>query len=190
MDAVTATAHMSADEFLAIGEDPNGRRWQLIDGELVMNEPSWMHNDSQGTIYFALGSWVRAAQERGRVGFPLDVRMDDRNVYAPDVVWYRDGRQPTRADPPPYPVPDLVVEIRSPSTWRYDIGAKKASYERHGAAELWLVDTAADVVLVYRRSEPNAPHFDVSLELTADDTLTSPLLPGFALAVGAIFGGV
>jgi Uma2 family endonuclease len=190
MDAMTATAHMSADEFLARGEDPNGRRWQLIDGELVMNEPTWTHNDSAEPILYALGSWVRAAPARGRAGFPLDVRMDDRNVYAPDVVWYRDGRQPERGDPPPYPVPDLVVEVRSPSTWRYDVGAKKANYERHGAAELWLVDTAADVVLVFRRSDPNAPHFDVSLELTADDKLTSPSLPGFALAVSAIFGEV
>ena len=47
--------------------------------------------------------------------------------------------------------------------------------------------TAADVVLVFRRSTAGAPQFDVSLELTAEETLTSPLLPGFALPVGAIF---
>ena len=48
------------------------------------------------------------------------------------------------------------------------------------------MDTAADVVLVFRRSGPKAPSFDVSLELIAEDTLTSPLLPGFALAVAEI----
>jgi hypothetical protein len=40
----------------------------------------------------------------------------------------------------------------------------------------------------FRRSAPDAPQFDVALELTRDDTLTSPLLPGLRLAVGAIFG--
>ncbi len=80
-----------------------------------MNEPSWTHNDSAETILYGLGSWVRAAPARGPAGLPLVVRMDDRNVYAPDVVWYREGRQPARGDPPPYPVPDLVVEVRSPS---------------------------------------------------------------------------
>ena len=189
MDAVTAAAHMTAAEFLAIGEDPNGRRWQLIDGELVVNEPTWMHNEPQGTIFFALSVWARGDSKRGRVGLPLDVEMDDRNVYAPDVVWYRDARAPARGDPPPYPVPDIAVEVRSPSTWRLDIGTKKSGYERRGLPELWLVDTAADVVLVYRRSSFKAPQFDVSLELTTADTLTSPLLPGFALPVGEVFEG-
>jgi Uma2 family endonuclease len=69
-----------------------------------------------------------------------------------------------------------------------DIGAKKRNYERHGVAELWLVDTAADVVLVFRRSTAKTPTFDVSEELDAAATLTSPLLPGFALAVAEIFG--
>jgi Uma2 family endonuclease len=82
-------------------------------------------------------------------------------------------------------VPDLVVEIRSPSTWRFDIGAKKNNYELHGARELWLVDT--DVVLVYRRSRPEAPRFDVSVDFSPGATLTSPLLPRFGLAVARIF---
>ncbi len=70
---------------------------------------------------------------------------------------------------------------------RYDVGAKKAAYERGGLAELWLVHTAADVVLVYRRSAPEAAAFDVSLELTAGDELTSPLLAGFALSLRTLF---
>jgi hypothetical protein len=39
-------------------------------------------------------------------------------------------------------LPDLAVEVRSPSTWRYDVGKKKATYERGGLPELWPVDTA------------------------------------------------
>jgi Uma2 family endonuclease len=187
MDAVTATAHMSAAEFLEIPEDPNGRRWQLIDGELVMNEPTWKHGRAQLTIGSALEVWTTGAAKRGLAAPPIDVQLDDRNVYGPDLVWYRQRRVPQIDDVAPYPVPDLAVEIRSPSTWRFDIGAKKANYERHGVAELWLVDTAADVVIVFRRSDPKGSRFDVSLELTAGDSLTSPLLPGFALAVGEIF---
>ncbi|MBA3746332.1 MAG: Uma2 family endonuclease [Solirubrobacterales bacterium] len=187
MDAVTVTAEMTADEFLALGPNPGGVRQELVDGELVVSQPAWTHNDSQFQIAFALESWTRAVAERGSVGLPLDVLLDDHNVYEPDVVWYRHGRAPRRGDPIPYPVPDIAVEVRSPSTWRLDIGAKKANYERHGLPELWLVDTAAEVVLVFRRSKPDAPRFDVSLELTATDTLTSPLLPGFSLPVGEIF---
>jgi len=188
MHAVSATAGMTATEFLALDlTERRSLRRELVDGEVVVHEPTWMHNDSQTTILGSLWTWVREGPARGWVGVPLDVALDERNVHAPDVVWYRDGRVPARSDPPPYPAPDLAVEVRSPSTWRYDIGSKKANYERHGVAELWLVDTAADVVLVFRRSQPKAPQFDVSLELGAGDNLASPLLPGFALAIGQIF---
>jgi hypothetical protein len=33
---------------------------------------------------------------------------------------------------PPSPLPQLAAEVRSPSTWRYDIGAMNAGYERDG----------------------------------------------------------
>lgn len=36
---------------------------------------------------------------------------------------------------------------------------------RYGVAELWLIDTAADVVLAFERSAPAVPRFDVSVEL-------------------------
>jgi Uma2 family endonuclease len=187
MDAVTALAEMTATEFLARPVDPLNRRVELIDGELVMHEPGWTHNDSQGCIYAALRGWVREAAGRGGVGLPLDVLLDDRNVHQPDVAWYREERSPRRGDMAPFAVPDIAVEVRSPSTWRYDVGAKKTNYERYGVVELWLVDTAADVVIVFRRSSAKAPHFDVALELTVADTLTSPLLPDFSLRVGEIF---
>jgi len=187
MDAVTATTPMTAAEFLALPERTTLRRLELIDGELVMNEPSWKHNGAQIAIASALRIWTRAGEGRGRAGLPLDVQFDARNVHAPDVVWYRAGRVPGLDDPAPYPMPDLVVEVRSPSTWCHDIGAKKRNYEDHGVAELWLVDTAADVVFVFRRSHRQAPHFDVSVDYGSDQTLTSPMLPGFSLPVGEIF---
>ena len=77
--------------------------------------------------------------------------------------------------------------MRSPSTWRYDIGAKKAAYERHWLPELWLVDTAADAVLVFRRSGAAQPSFDVALELGLADSLSSSLLPGFGLSLDELF---
>jgi Uma2 family endonuclease len=175
MGVVATAQRMTADDFLALPELPGVRFRQLIDGEVVVNAPAWMHGDSQIAILAALRNWVRTGAARGAVNVPIDVLLDDRNVYEPDVVWYRAGRAPLRADPPPYAPPD--------------IGVKKTIYERHGVAELWLVDTAADVVLVFRRSSLESPEFDVSEELDTDAILRSGLLPGFALPVAEIFGG-
>ena len=85
-------------------------------------------------------------------------------------------------------MPDIAAEIRSPSTWRYDIGPKMARYEQHGLPELWLVDTAADEIIIYRRSTPQSPAFDVSLQLARRRRPTSPRLPGFALPLDELFG--
>ena len=79
------------------------------------------------------------------------------------------------------------MEARSPSTWRYDIGAKKAVYEGHGLHELWLVDTRAEEVLVFRRSKPSGKTFDVSLELGLGKAIESPLLAGFQLGLVELF---
>ena len=37
-------------------------------------------------------------------------------------------------------LPDFVLEVLSFSTWRYDISAKKALYQRLGVPEFWLAD--------------------------------------------------
>lgn len=113
--------------------------------------------------------------------------MDEHNVYGPDLVWFAESHRLVDLREYPEQMPDLCVEIRSPGTWRYDIGVKKAVYERAGLPELWLVDDVAESVLVFRRSALGAVSFDVALELGRGDALESPLLPGFALALGVLF---
>ncbi len=182
---VVTKTRITADEYLAMGEDPWGRRGQLIDGEIVVMEPTLWHQRAVVEISAALLGWEKGGPDRGLVSNPLDIKRDEFNVYAPDVLWYAKDRAPEIMAPRPYPPPDLVVEIRSPSTWRYDIGPKKTGYEAMGVRELWLVDFTS--VLVFRRSEPTRPDFDVTLELTPEETLTSPLLPGFGLPLADLF---
>ncbi len=184
MTAMPVAQHMTADEYLAM--EPDRRHTELIGGEFVVHQPRFRHQALVNEINFALATWTRAAPARGVVVLPLDVKIDDDNVLAPDLLWYSAPRVPADEDWP-YPLPDLAVEVRSPSTWRYDIGAKKRLYEQHRLPELWLLDGAADAVLVFRRSTPRAVDYDVALEPARGDALTSPLLPGFALALDALF---
>lgn len=186
MTAMPAVERMTAEDYLA-RYDPARRGEELIDGTRVMHEPRLAHELARTRILVALSIWTAAQDGRGLATAPIDVRIGDHDVYGPDILWYRGDRAPRRDDPWPYPVPDLAVEVRSPSTWRYDIGAKKSGYERARLPELWLVDTAADEVLVFRRSGAGAARFDVALELERNDTLTSPLLPGFALRLDGVF---
>jgi len=187
MEVMPVAERMTAEEFLALPGTEDTRFASLVDGEVVVNDPRPLHNYVRDDLDHALRMWALAEGDRGRVMSPLDVRLDERNVFKPDILWYAEGRAPARDADPPSPMPDLAVEVRSPSTWRYDIGAKKSAYERHGLSELWLLDTAAEVVLVFRRSRSGAPTFDVAMEFDRGDRLESPLLPGFVLGVGELF---
>jgi len=182
--ALTST-RFTADEYFAL--PPTEQRTQLIDGEVVVTEASIRHQRIMLEIGFLLTTWLRARPGHGEAGYPVDVHLDDRNVFAPDVWWVPEHERPTRDARRIVGPPALAVEVRSPSTWRYDVGAKKATYERLGLVELWLVDTAADVVLVYRRSSPEAGEFDVALEVAVGESLTTPLLPGFAIDLTELF---
>ena len=50
-------------------------------------------------------------------------------------------------------VPDLVIEIASPSTRKRDETIKRRLYEREVVSEYWVVDPELDVVRVYRRDD-------------------------------------
>jgi Uma2 family endonuclease len=185
MGAMPATQRMTAEEFLALPYSKERRYRQLIEGELVVDAPRPLHQWVAGELIYVLMHWCRSGAGRGTVWHALGVQLDERNVFQPDVLWYRENAGPDVHSSSPAPVPQLAIEVRSPSTWRYDIGAKKAAYEREGLTELWLVDTDAKVVLVFRRSAPGVATFDVALEI--DDTLTSPQLEGFELPLAELF---
>jgi Uma2 family endonuclease len=180
----TAT-RLNTEQYYA--QTVEGDRKQLVEGEIVVNEPKLIHAALQGQLYRALTDWIDAGPRRGFVSLPTDIRMNDHNVYGPDLLWFSAEHVPADLDAYPERVPDLCVEIRSQSTWRYDIGAKQRVYEAGGLPELWLVDDASDSVLVYRRSSPESRTFDTTLELGRDEVLTSPQLPGFELALGSVF---
>ncbi len=183
---VTSTL-LTAEQYYAL--PPTVRRTQLIDGEVVVDQPNLRHQRIAGELYAQMWTWLRSHPGQGEATLPVNVQLGDRNVFAPDVVFVVEAARPRRDATRILGPPSLAVEVRSPSTWRYDVGAKKSTYERHGLAELWLIDTDADAdtVLVYRRSGPEAPAFDVALEVRAGEQLTTPLIPGLAIDLDDLF---
>jgi len=181
-----AVSSMTAAEYLATA-DSRPERTELINGVVIVNEPRIPHARVQLNIAYHLKLWIEQGVGRGYVGLPADIPINDRNVFAPDLWWVGEDRRPTLDQLDLGGLPDLVVEIRSPSTWRRDLAVKLPSYEAAGVAEAWYVDTEASTLLVFRRSSPGAAAFDVRLEVRDDGQVTSPLLPGFALSLREIF---
>ena len=176
---------LTYDDFVMFPDD--GLRHELIDGEhYVTPSPNSKHQD----IVLKLGARILHWTERSGAGrvfiAPFDVVFSKFDVVEPDVLYMSNARaSEILTDANVQGVPELVVEIGSPSTRRRDETVKRGLYERAGVSEYWVVDPELDVIRVYRRG---GKRFARPIELTIDgDVLTTALLPGFALPLAEIF---
>ena len=80
--------------------------------------------------------------------------------------------------------PDVVAEVSSPSSRELDRGGKRELYG-FGVPEYWCVDLEAEQIEVYRLNEIDDGPAAV---LDRSGRLTSPLLPGFDVAVADVLG--
>lgn len=181
--STTATG-VSVEEFLD-GDYPEGA-W-LVEGEVVVNDPTFRHQRMASRIHVALAIWALGDQGHGEAGFGGNWTIAPASIYKPDAWWVDEAHSALLAGARSETPPALAVEVRSPGTWTLDIGIKRTRYEQAGVAELWLVDTPAEVVLVHRRSSPAVTTFDIVTEVTRGETLTTPLLDGFSLDLNNLF---
>jgi len=187
MEAMSTRTPMTVEEFLAQPESERGIH-ELIDGEVVVTDPSTAHQLVVGELHGELRTWCRSDAGSGRVIGAIDTAVGPRTILVPDLQWFADASVLEPRLERPKPLGQVVVEVRSPSTWSRDVGVKRAAYEREGVAELWLIDPISQTVLVYRRSTRSSPTFDIGLDLVSPgEELTSPLLPGFAMRLEALF---
>jgi len=171
-------ARMTKDEYLGLPETP-GLRLELLDGEVVtMNSPLALHQAVALRLLVALSSWCDGDQDRGRVLHELAVDVGPDTVLVPDVQWYAAARALPVLTSRPWPVGDLVAEVLSASTARYDAEVKLARYFDAGACDVWLVDPVATTI--------RASTADGERTLGTGDTLTSPVLPGFGLPLALL----
>lgn len=172
-------ARFTREEFLRLPESSPGFRFELVDGELVtMNDPLPLHQVVVGTLHAELRAWSRGAPGRGRVLLSVDTEVGPDTIVGPDLQWFSSERRLPDLAERPWPAGDLVIEVASPSTARYDAGTKLARYLAAGAREVWLVSAGPPAVRVVRA--------DGERGFEDGDVVTSPVLPGFELPVAAL----
>lgn len=123
---------------------PEGFPAELIGGQLVREaQPLYGHQRVAGAFYRRLCRLVDPI----RVAFsPVDVPIDDWNVFQPDVVVLREALPDDARD---VGIPLLAVEVLSPSTQRRDRGVKRRRLLRAGVAEVWIVDPETRAIEVH-----------------------------------------
>ena len=161
--------------------DIEGIRYEIVDGELYVSKtPSWEHQYSSGRAQYALQLWTDRTGLGVVLATPGLVAAEDDDVI-PDLIWISLERLAAVVDHAGHltAAPELVVEVLSPGreNERRDRELKLALYARRGASEYWIVDWRRRTVDVYRR---DGDRLKPIATLTGEDSLTSPLLPGFS----------
>ena len=184
--APQAATRMTYEEFMALPEE-EGKHYELIEGELVVNPgPNLRHQAIIGNFYFALRLYFE--QHRGGKVFvaAVDVVLSMENVLEPDVIVVLVDRASRLQQKNVQGAPNIAIEVLSPGSRRRDEITKRRLYERFGVDEYWIADPETETVKIYRRA---GDAFDRAIEISTDTggTITTPLLPGFALDVHAAF---
>ena len=109
---------------------------EFINGEIEYHSPVVKkHNDATKLLLVLLDTFVRIGQ-LGFVGVEKIMVSLTRNDYEPDICFFENNKSEFfKLDQMQFPAPDLVVEVLSPSTEKYDRTTKFQDYAAHGIRE-------------------------------------------------------
>jgi Uma2 family endonuclease len=124
---------------------------ELWNGEVVVPPgPETVHMDAQNELFVQLWHAARHIRDAGVYTAPYEVRLREQTVVQPDIVVFTTqspGRKTRRGFEG---VPDLMVEILSPSNRGHDLIRKSALYAEAGVPEYWVVDPVARHLIIGR----------------------------------------
>jgi Uma2 family endonuclease len=162
------------------------RRVELIYGYVrEPPAPAYGHQDAVTRLTVLLHTHVETAG-LGRVCVsPVDVVLDaDQNlILQPDIIFVSAARTGIIRDRV-WGAPDLVVEVLSPSSRRYDRVTKIAWYEQYGVRECWIADPDRSSVEVVTCVPPPLTR----RMFQRDEVVQSGVLTGWHLPAAQHFG--
>jgi Uma2 family endonuclease len=160
------------------------RYFELVDGVLVEKAMGYRESILATVFIWHFQNYSRS-HSRGLVaGADGLLQLIPKLVRGPDAAFtfranVEGGKIPSA--PVPLLVPDVVVEVLSPSNTRREMERKLGEYLSAGVRLIWYVDPEERVVDVYA-GLPTAHR------LTAADTLDGgDVLPGFTLNLAELF---
>jgi len=132
----------TVEEYLTWDE---GFRAELYEGRLIMMAPpTASHQSVLGEIFVQLHNFLKGKSCKVYPA-PFGVKLFDNEetIFEPDVVVICDK---TKVDNICHGAPDMVIEVRSPTTAKRDLNEKYKKYEQAGVREYWIVDPEANHV--------------------------------------------
>lgn len=132
-------------------------------GEMIMSpRPT---TDHQRTLQHVALAMMRSL---GPLAIPEVSVMTDRGIRVPDVVWMTEARWDEVKGKTPLPfVPEVCVEVLSPSNNRAEIAMKTSAYLRGGAKEVIVVGLKGEIEFFGPEGKRAASALGIVLDLPA-----------------------
>ena len=142
-----AGRRLTFEDYQALPDDH--QRYEIVKGVLyVAPRPRPLHQLVAGNLFLALALHVKE-RNLGTVIQDADLVIPPKDVYvAPDLMFFS-GDRFSEVDPKGWIkiVPDLIVEISSPSTDMYDERTKSQIYAELGVPHYWRLDPARSTLM-------------------------------------------
>lgn len=167
----------------SVGDDA---LYEIVDGQRVDLPPMGIHSNLIAScLYILLYDHVSERNLGTALTEALLILDEEANLRRrPDVAFVSAERWPLDRVIPETGdwavVPDLAIEVTSPHDAYADVIAKVHEYFEHGVREVWIVDPLNRVATVHQSP------FDAHT-LRADQSLSTPLLPGLTISLGDVF---
>ena len=180
---------VSVAEFLELElpEPDDKRKMELDDGALyIMPRPRLRHQSAQNELIYYFRSYFRDfADPPGEVyaDFVVALPAELPRLFAPDLAVVLRSSEVVVSDRMIEGAPDIVMEILSTDRNR-DLVLKRQVYAAAGIPQYWIFDWLNDTAL---QLELRDGQYVERATLTADDTLTTPRLPGLAIPLADVF---
>lgn len=186
MASATTVPRLTYDDLDLIPQERAGDRHELFDGVLIVTpSPIPHHQIVSGNAYSLFDRVIRPNDLGQLFTAPIDVKFAPRAVTVPDLVFVGRDRLHIVGPKAIEGVPDLVVEILSPSTRRRDLGRKRGLYERFGVREYWIVDPKARALTVFVLEDGQYRPLSI-----VNGVVRSTVVPGLVVDVASLFVGL
>jgi len=163
---------------------PEGTLAELIDGEIFMTPgPRVPHQRAVLNLAVEIRSFSRPRMLGEILVSPMDVYLPSGDIVEPDLIFVRRENLAIIQDWV-RGVPDLLVEVLSPSHPERDLIVKRHLYARNGVGEYWIVDPADRSVQIFRLA---GGRYEPAGYRKEGQVLSTDLLPGLELTVESLF---
>ena len=151
METVISNTKVSVKEFRKMMfDDDDNYYYEIINGEMIQKSaPTPIHQRICKILLIILDRYVTEKKLGEVLQSPIDVFLDDYNKPQPDLVFVSNKKKSIITNDGIMGVPDLIVEIISPTSVIRDRIEKKNLYERMGVGEYWLIDPQYAAIEIY-----------------------------------------